>query len=411
MIRMNMLNSKHFVQIKGRLAGFFLWLDKLFFAICCFVIMTTTGCEQQKTFIPGELAFNQAKYAQAEGLSVKATELYKQSASLGYLPAVDALLAMQQPRDSSVELRSWLLSLPPSVQPKLITYYQRLGTKLPALALDEQVELVANTAKQPCALTIQPVVSTELDSRQWLNLMQSWQQDEFLRTLAVCFGATLRVDAEALNCSDAPDRRLQCDLSVLQPLVKQGRFNQLLILSGRGAANFNNGVLQLPTYADIQLLKHEFSHVLGFIDEYALLPAVAKAECLPGRITPNLLFSQSDLSTYLQHWQFAQTDIELVAVDTCSQSNKQAYKVVAKTTHLQHYEMAIPELYQILMQKQLMRAHEIMPVQYYFAYLARQQANWPLWQEQMEKAAAFGYPPAQQALAEWHSRQSSLTAR
>ena len=40
-----------------------------------------------------------------------------------------------------------------------------------------------------------------------------------------------------------------------------------------------------------------------------------------------------------------------------------------------------------------------MPVQYYFAYLARQQQDWQQWQHFMQQAAIWGYPDAQQALA------------
>lgn len=395
---------------KGRLAGFFLSHQFSLLLFICYALLAITGCEQHEPMIPGELAFQQAKQAQAQGLGTKAAELYQQSASLGFLPAIDARLALQQPTDSSAELRAWLVSLPEAMQPSLLRYYQQLGSKLSL----SDVAPAKPTAQfsADCRITIQPVVSAELEHKRWQVLVQTWQQDSFLSTLPVCMLPVQRIDADLIKCSDNPDSRLTCDLSALQPLVKAGAFNQLLILSGRGSANFNNGVLQLPTYADIQLLKHEFSHVLGFIDEYALNREVAGSECLPGRITPNILFSKADLPQYLQHWQLANDSVQLTEVETCQRAGLQAFRVVAETSHLQHYELAIPALYQILMHKQLALAQDIMPVQYYFAYLARQAGDWTLWQAQMERAAVFGYPAAQAALAEWHSRQAaSSTAR
>lgn len=402
---MSILTKAHNPQLKGRLAGFFLWRH---FVVIVLSLVLLSACEQPAKNVPGELAFQQAKQAQAQGLSSKAMELYQQSAQLGYLPAVAARLTMQQPTDSSVALRAWLATLPEALQPSLLHSYQQLGSKLGPIATASPE--VATT--RHCAITVQPLVSTELEHSRWLNLADSWQQDDFLSSLQICFLPALKIDAEIIKCSDLPERLLHCDLPALQSQVKVGRFNQLLILSGRGSANFNNGVLLLPTYADLKLLKHEFSHMLGFLDEYALSEEVAKSECLPGRITPNILFSKADLAQYLRHWQLPEDAVKLTEVATCQRAGQQAYRVVADTSHLQHYEMMVPELYQTLMQKQLSRAAEIMPVQYYFAYLARQDGDWPLWLAQMERAAAFGYPAAQAALAEWHSRQAiSSTAR
>lgn len=392
---------------KSRLAGFFLW-RRYALQICLGLLLLLGGCDSQTKLAPGELAYTQAQQAQAQGLSMKADELFQHSAMLGYLPAVAARLARQQPTESSVELRLWLSSLPDAQQTNLTPYYQQLGSKLsPHQAMQNMAPSSAH-----CSLTIQPIVSTILELQQWQRLHDAWRHDEFLQSLPVCFLAVQRLDAAILKCSDTPTKRLRCDLPALQQLVKLGHFNQLLILSGRGAANFDNGVLQLPTYADIELLRHEFSHILGFIDEYALAPAVAKAECREGRITPNVLFEENDLDAYLAHWQLPKAMVQLAKVDTCANIALQAYRVVPDDSHLQHYELAVPSLYQTLMRRQLQRGNEIMPVQYYFAYLARQQADWTLWQAQMGRAADFGYPAAQAALAEWQQRQSAnSTAR
>ena len=50
------------------------------------------------------------------------------------------------------------------------------------------------------------------------------------------------------------------------------------------------------------------------------------------------------------------------------------------------------------MQKVLTQPELIMPVQYFYAYLARQQQDWQSWQILMEQAAKQGYPDAQESI-------------
>lgn len=384
---MRLLTSLLSLQIKSRLAGFFL---------CCFLL----GCEDASPVLPGQAAYDAGQRAQMQGLPIRAQEYYQRAATQGSLPAVAARLAMQTPSESTVALYHWLQQLPQPMQKSLQPFYQQLGYQLPVSALNTQ----RVPAHQRCQLTIQPVFSAQLEKTQWLSLVSAWQQDEFLQTLPICFLPAYQVAAEQLRCSDFPEQRLTCELSSLQDLVLSGHFQQLLIMSGRGTANYNNGVLHLPTNADLALLRHEFSHIVGFIDEYALAHPVAQSECKPGRMTPNLLFSKADLETYVRHFKVSAQKIALTPVATCQHVGLQAYRVVAEDSHLQHFELDVPSLYQQLIQQQLANSAQFMPVHYYFAYLARQQNNWSLWQAQMQRAAAFDYAPAKSALEEWHRR-------
>ncbi len=66
---------------------------------------------------------------------------------------------------------------------------------------------------------------------------------------------------------------------------------------------------------------------------------------------------------------------------------------------MRFYELDLPQRYFVLAQQILTQPEQLMPVQYYFAYLARQQQNWLLWQQYMQQAADQGYTDAIQALA------------
>jgi hypothetical protein len=171
-----------------------------------------------------------------------------------------------------------------------------------------------------------------------------------------------------------------------------------MVVGGRGQASFNNGWLQLPENFAPALFRHEFSHALGFLDEYALRPALAAVECERDDINPNILFDREDLARYAAHWELPLAALNLTPVNTCDGANKQAYRVISTDSHMQHYELAVPALYLKVMQRQLKTPQHIMPVQYYFAYLARQQHDLHNWQLLLKQAAAFGYAAAQQDL-------------
>jgi hypothetical protein len=258
-----------------------------------------------------------------------------------------------------------------------------------------------------CVLPVQPVLSTLTSARQWQHLLVEWQQDAQLSSLPLCLLPPVFIDSAMLNCSEQSTQRIQCHLPALKQQLKGVDFHQILLLAGKGGASYNNGLLQLPEHSSLSLLRHELSHAFGFLDEYALLPQVAKAECKPGRLTPNLLFDKSDLAAYQQFWQLENAELQLTPVASCQNAGLQAYRVVSTDTHMQHYELQMPALYLDLICKQLLKPELLMPASYYFAYLARQQQDWLAWQHWMQHAAALGYPPALQALE--YSAQTAVT--
>jgi hypothetical protein len=409
------MRTSHIDCLKqSRLAGFFL----------CFSLLG--GC----TDVPvhqANLYLTQAMDAEQKALLSKALPLYQKAAASGEPKAVAALLRLNQGRTSIRAQAQWLQSLPLSEterQPFLVQL--GLWQQLPAAeAQRAQQELLVglfpsrtqespleeSATSQQCSLTIQPVLSTLQSASRWLHLSQAWQQDRQLSSLAICFSTPVFVDTLTLACSEQQGTRIHCDHKALKPVVQRTGATQVLVVAGKGGASYNNGWLQLPETATLPLLRHELSHIFGFIDEYPLSADIAVSECQAGRITPNILFSKEDLPSYLARWQLSADDIELTAVNSCQHASTQAYRVVRVDSHLQHYELAMPDLYLQLMKKQLMRPEQLMPVAYYFAYLARQEQDWHAWQLWMQQAAKAGYPPAVEALADASTRSGRQSAR
>ena len=388
---------------RSRLAGFFL----------CLLLTACSPAESEHSARQhaAQRVLQQAEKAEQQGLNSRALPLYQQAVALGYTPAVAAVFRLQQ--GTTAELAQWLSELqaePAALAPfwAELGYWQRL-TPLQQQDFQQPYAGLRFTPRS-WGVSVQPVLTSLVGARQWQVLLTHLKQDIQLSALPICWLTPLFIDSKLLACSEQATQRIQCDLAALQQQLTGAEFHQLLVLAGRGGASYNNGLLQLPEQSDLALLRHELSHAFGFLDEYTLLPKVAQDECRPGRLTPNLLFDKADLAAYQLHWQLHADELELTPVASCHHAGLQAYRPVAADTHMQHHELAMPALYLKLMHQQLARPELLMPAAYYFAYLARQQQDWPAWQRWMQQAAKLGYRPAQQALVTQNAGQQQAAA-
>lgn len=375
---------------KSRLAGFFLFALLL-------------GCQPQPAAEPGTLEFSKAQQSLQAGLPIKAAEQLATAIRQGHPDAVTQWLELTLPQLGPLQqyqqLQAW------SVVPLSSEQAVRLGLWHDTTVMPPA--LTAGAAPAGCKLTVQPVLSTETSVAHWQRLQQDWPQSDFA-PLPVCFLAPIFVDSRELRCTEQAQQRIACDASRLSDIMLHSPAQILLVAAGRGQASFNNGWLQLPEQFSPALFRHEFSHALGFIDEYQLPEVTAAAECVRDDILANLLLDTADAARYAKHWGLDLAELRLTPVVTCRAAGIQAWRPVQANSHMQHFELAVPAMYQQIMQQQLRQSGLLMPVQYYFAYLARQQQDMQRWQLLMVRAAAFGYPAAVAAL---EAAGLSLTAR
>jgi len=392
---------------KSRFSGFFhlkntlaiLWLCSLF------------GCEPALEHLPeqqlmdeaqqgnGAAAVILAKKREQQGDSQAALNWYQKAVDAGLTNELTALIALKQKQDGFLAAAGYL--------EQHLQQQQSLNAAEADLAADFGLWHYAQSpaystlnSNSSCSLTLQPVVQSKAGSRQLQLLQQQWLQDPQFSSLSVCFLPEKRVNSTDLQCSYQPGQRIQCQYQVLMPQVVQGGFSQLLVVAGEGNANYNNGIVQLAESSSFEVFRHEFAHILGFIDEYSLSVQVAEAECSSDKIRPNLLTDKAQLKLYLKHWQLEKQDIQLHPVDSCSKAGKQAYAPVNNLSFMRSHEAEVPDLYFKLMQKVLTQPELIMPVQYFYAYLARQKQDWHHWRLLMEQAAKQGYPDAKHSLQE-----------
>ncbi len=378
------------LRYKSRLAGFFL----------CSVLF---ACTPPAEPVLGALEFTRAQQALRADLPIKATEHLELAIRQGHPAAIAQWLTLTQSRLGPLEqyqqLSAWSAPGVIAEHAAVLGLWQEKGALLPVLT--------AGLLQQTCQLRLQPVLTTTVSISHWQLLMTDWPLSDFA-ALPVCVLPPILLDSRQLNCSEQAGRRIDCDAEGLVDIVMQSKAQILVVAAGRGQASYNNGWLQLPENFAPALFRHEFSHALGFLDEYALQPAVAAAECVRTDVLANLLLEPDDVERYAEHWGLVEAELQLTPVDTCLNAGIQAWRPVQQDTHMQHFEFAIPDLYQQIMQKQLAQNQLLMPVQYYFAYLARQQNDMRRWQSLMQQAASFGYPAAHEAL---HAAGLSSTAR
>lgn len=381
-----------YCYLKSRFTGFFAFL---LLSACQPQAPDQSELMEQARHEPAA-AMQLAAERLARGEYDAALDWFRQGASLGDIAALEHALQLQQREQGKLATAVWL-------QQQINS-----GTIAPdAVRPDKRAELGLWPDNTPlvtgyqsmagCTLSLQPVATQQAGVTTWQQLLQHWQHDQQLAKLPVCFLPLHRVNSVALACSEDSSTLVQCDYPELNELVAQGRFSQLLVIAGRGKASYNNGILQLPDNADMALLRHEFMHIFGFIDEYALAPATAAEVCRPGKIHPNLLLA-TDVDAYMQYWKLAEVPT-LTAVDSCSAVGIQAYRVIADDNVMRFYELPLPDHYFQLIQLILRQPEQLMPVQYYYAYLARQRQDWEKWQQFMQQASMHGYADATEALA------------
>lgn len=389
---------------KSRLAGFFLFGIMLLSCQPTEVDVERQLIQQAQT--SAAAAARLAKMRLADNELDAALKWWRQAALLGDSNALEHALRLQLRLQGKLVTAQWLDEQylikqdAPAALPAITTLSANLLAELGFWQHVPVTNIAGWQSPAGCAITLQPVASQQQGVNTWQRLLQQWQQDKQLQQLPVCYLPLHTIESTALACSEQSSQRINCHYQPLEKLVAQGEFSQLLVIAGRGTASYNNGVLHLPDQANLALLRHEFMHILGFIDEYVLSDVAAQEVCRTERNFPNLVIGDdgAQLQRYLQHWQLDAAHIKLTAVNTCDALGISAYRVVADVNLMEYYETDLPALYYQLMQHILQQPGQLMPVQYYFAYLARQRQDWPAWQHFMQHAAGQGYSDAIHAL-------------
>ena len=255
----------------------------------------------------------------------------------------------------------------------------------------------------------------------------------------VCFSPVRYLPLTTLSCSSAPQSTILCDESKFDVIADSVTTRYIGIMLPEGGANVHLGMLYFDAKDSIDVVEHEISHLLGFVDEYPLVKGHVKCRAFQQHIStqniavlqksyqgersairekvlkqlawadqiktntpilhPNNLYLSDENKINNQEWQLGtperfEQEVGLFRSQTCdNNSTKQkstfsAFKPLLARTKLQYDELNFPEQYVALFEKN--SVDFLMPSFHYNIALAYyQQNNIELANDWLEQAASW----------------------
>jgi hypothetical protein len=129
-----------------------------------------------------------------------------------------------------------------------------------------------------------------------------------------------------------------------------------VIVTDRGKANVDNGVMYLDIADDYAVFVHELAHFAGFVDEYPMSAQQANIVCRSVK-APNLVV-EGELTyqpiSRIQEWRTLDQSLSLSVSRTCEKVGVTAYKPSTAMTFLEHHDIGhIPPIYLALWRSQI----------------------------------------------------------
>ncbi|ASP49243.1 hypothetical protein [Cognaticolwellia beringensis] len=195
----------------------------------------------------------------------------------------------------------------------------------------------------------------------------------------ICVLTPKYIPAEVVNCQHQPTDKIRCNASKwLQRSDINSRY--LGVIVEQGSANVDNGIMYIDQQDNLDVLVHELSHFIGFVDEYPLPKQHQKCQQFQqtpfahnlvvldkyyqgerGNLRESILLqlpwrslvkdSTPILSNHPQGWQLGtpvehNNEIGLFTTNSCnSKRDTQAFKPLAHRTKLEYFELDFPDIY------------------------------------------------------------------
>lgn len=248
---------------------------------------------------------------------------------------------------------------------------------------------------------------------------------------SVCFSTVRYMPVNALDCSNEKDKAIRCNELNWQRWASTINTRYVGIMLPKGGANVHLGVLYFDAQDSVDVVVHEISHLLGFVDEYPLVSEhikcrssqkdifsqnisvlkntyQGKKKVVRAKVLSQLAWAKHIKSTTpiiqakaslnnKQYWQLGtpkeyKTEVGLFYAQTCDNSSYEktngfsAFKPVSSRTKLQYFALDFPELYSSILQdnskQYLMPSYHYNIALAYFQQDNIEEANY--WLEQAE---------------------------
>jgi len=294
------------------------------------------------------------------------------------------------------------------------------------LLLDKNKTFESSLLTMSCDNSIQLFATNIKHLKHTESLIENFKEQ--VLNQAVCFLPVRYMPINALDCSMEQDKAIRCNELNWQPWARKIDTRYVGLMLPKGGANVHLGILYFDAQDGVDVVAHEISHLLGFIDEYPLV-----ADHIKCRSSQNKRFAQNisvlkkryqgergvirtkvlkqiawakhikkatpilqpvTSQSNEQYWQLGtpnkyKDEVGLFDAQTCDNSVHQkksgfsAFKPLLQRTKLQYFALGFPELYSTLIKDNSMQY--LMPSFHYNIALAYfQQA--PFQQINIEKA-------------------------
>ena len=235
-----------------------------------------------------------------------------------------------------------------------------------------------NIAKNSSCIIDVQLFATNLKGLRHGQQLISAFEDHMLAKY-ICLTTVKYIPATMLNCQHLATEKVSCNATVWLNR-KDITTRYLGVIVEQGGANVDNGIMYIDQNDDLDVLVHELSHFIGFVDEYPLPEQhqkcqqfqqtpfahnlVVLADYYQGEreeIRENILLqlpwssliksSTPILSKVQQGWKLAtpvsyQDEIGVFTSAACNnQIEIQAFKPTAQRTKLQYFELLFPKNY------------------------------------------------------------------
>ena len=228
-----------------------------------------------------------------------------------------------------------------------------------------------------CPLNVQLFATNLAGLRHAQQLLLEFSEHSLAKY--ICLQTPKYVSKEALNCQHLMTEKISCNATVW--VNRKDIFSRYLgVVVEQGGANVDNGIMYLDQQDNVNVLVHELSHFMGFVDEYPL--PVQHQKCQQNQSIPfahNLVvlpeYYQGEraelrdeilsqvpwrslikdsvpiLSKVQQGWKLVtpseyRGEVGVFAAASCDNQRKfQAYKPLAERTKLQYFELFFPKTY------------------------------------------------------------------
>lgn len=246
------------------------------------------------------LAFKLGNYFLAAHKVTQAELWYKNSLALGYEQAANQLAVLYIQQGSYLKAKTLLtlylhnehnlayaleLAITAGDKDFIVKNWQRLEASTHYQFLLQEIKnygvisfFSTNVELKPqshsplniCSNSIQLFATSLTSLRKSVNLINTFQQHPLADY--ICFKPPRYIAEHFLACQQQiKGAAISCDESIWQKYPEKINARYLAIMLPKGGANVHMGILYLDAQDNSDVLIHEVTHLLGFIDEYPLI--------------------------------------------------------------------------------------------------------------------------------------------